>query len=218
MYSEAVHAPDRPTDNHREAGLVRSPSHETHTVVSEATLAHARESGKGHSVAPLSPSTPRLVVKRGQCTSGPTIAPPSTRSSKVYRRLKLRLGRTLRGLHCKRHLVSYRKLPLHQLFGVKNSLPGPQEFRASLQGPDCIDNNGQHNCSLFHQQGGRYEIRLSLCPPLETSVLVSPQRNDSEVSAHSRLFECNRRQAVQTQPSDQTELSISGAQDGPGHM
>ena len=128
----------------------RSPSHETHTVASKATLAHARESGKGHSVAPLSPSTPRLVVKQGQCTSRPTIA-PSTCSSKVYRRLKLRLGCTLRGLHCKRHLVSYRKSPLHQLSGVKSSLPGPLEFRASLQRPDCIDNNRQHNCSLLHQ-------------------------------------------------------------------
>ena len=62
-------------------------------------------------------------------------------------------------------------------FGVKSSLPGPQEFRASLQGPDCSDSNGQRNCGLLHQQGGWYEIRLSLCPPLETSVLVSPQRN-----------------------------------------
>ena len=109
---------------------------------SEATLAHARESGKGYSVAPHSPSTPRLVVKQEQCTSGPIIAPPSTWSSKVYRHLKLRL-----------FLVTYRKLPLHQLSGVKNSLPGPQEFQASLQGPDCIDSNGQHNCSLLHQQG-----------------------------------------------------------------
>ena len=134
---------------------------------------------------------------------------PSTRSSKVYRCPKLRLGCTLRGLHCKRYLVNCRKSPLHQLSGVKSSLPGPQEFRASLQGPDCIDSNGQNNCSLLHQQGGRYEIRLSLCPPLETSVRVSPQRNNSEVSAHSRSLECNSSQAVQTQPSDQTEWSLS---------
>ena len=171
-------------------------------MASEATLAHARESGKGHSVASLSPATPRLVVKREQCTLGPTVASPSTHSSKVYRRLKLRLGRTLRGLHCKRCLVNYRKSPLHQLSGVKSNLSGPQEFRTSLQGPDCIDSNGQHNCSLLHQQGGQYEIRLSLCPPLEIYVLVSPQRNSSEVLAHSRSLECNSRQAVQMQPSD----------------
>ena len=86
--------------------------------------------------------------------------------------------------------------------GVKGSLPGPQEFRASLQGPDCIDSNGQHDCGFLHQQGGRYEIRLSLSPPLETSVLVLPQRNSSEGSTHPRSLECNSRQAVQTQSSD----------------
>ena len=48
--------------------------------------------------------------------------------------------------------------------GVLNSLPGPQEFRSSLQGPDCTDSNGQHICSRLHQQGGWYEISLSLCP------------------------------------------------------
>ena len=49
----------------------------------------------------------------------------------------------------------------------------------------------------------------SLWALLLTYVLVSPQRNSSEVSAHSRLLECNSRQAVQTQPSDQTEWSLS---------
>ena len=51
---------------------------------------------------------------------------------------QLRLGRTHRRLHGKRCLVTYRKSPLH---------------RASLQGPDCTDSNGQQICSLLHQQG-----------------------------------------------------------------
>ena len=144
----------------------RSPSHEAHSVAFEAALAYPRKPVKGYSSPPLSPSTPRLVVKREQCTAGPTIAPPSTRSPNVYRRLKRRLGRTLRGLHCKRRLVRPRKSPPHQSFGIKSSLPGPQEFQVSLQGPDCPDSSGQHNCGLLHQQGGLYEIRLSLCPLL----------------------------------------------------
>ena len=92
--------------------------------------------------------------------------------------------------------------PPHQLPGVKSSFPGPLEFRVSLQRPDCSDSNGQHNCSLLHQQRGRYEIRLSLCPPLETPVLVSPQRHSSEGTTHSGSVECDGRQAAQTQPSD----------------
>ena len=118
---------------------------------------------------------------------------------------QLRLGRTHRGLHGKRCLVTYRKSPLH---------------RASLQGPDCTDSDGQHICSLLHHQGGRYDSD-SLCA-LETSVLVSPQRNSSEVSAHSRSLECNSRQASRcsqvTRQCPYLRFSTSGAQDGPGHM
>ena len=81
-----------------------------------------------------------------------------------------------------------------------------------MQGPDCSDSNGQHNCGLLHQQGGRYEIRLSLCPPLETSVSVSPQRNSSAGSAHSRSLECNSRQTVQTQSGDTDRVVSAGVQ------
>ena len=72
---------------------------------------------------------------------------------------KQRLGSTLKGLHCKRHVVRHKKSPSHQFSEVKGSLPGSQELQASLQGPDCVGSNGQHNCGILHQQGGRYEIR-----------------------------------------------------------
>ena len=159
---QTVHVSDRAADSNRETSLVRSPSYQAPSVAPEATLAHTRDSGKGHSSAPLSPSTPRLVVRREQCTLGPTVAPSSSRPSNVYGHLKQRLGRTFGGLHCKRRLVRSRKSPPHQRSGVESSLPGPQEFRASLQGPDCSDSNRQHNGGFLHQQGGRYEIRLSL--------------------------------------------------------
>ena len=71
-----------------------------------------------------------------------------------------------------------------------------------MQGTDCPDSNGQHNCSLLHQQGGWYEIRFSLCPTLETPVLVSSQKDSSGGETHPRSLECHSGQAVQTQSSD----------------
>ena len=44
--------------------------------------------------------------------------------------------------------------------------------RAFVLGSDHSGLHRQHNCGFLHQQGGRYEIRLSLCPPMETPVLV----------------------------------------------
>ena len=63
LHSQTVHVPDRSAYNNRETGVVRSPSHKTHTVASEATLACTREFGKDHFFAQVSTPTSRLVVK-----------------------------------------------------------------------------------------------------------------------------------------------------------
>ena len=59
--------------------------------------------------------------------------------------------------------------------------------------------------SYINKQGG-YEVRLSLCPPVETSVLVPPQRHNLEGKAHSRSLERDSGQTVQTQPSDSNRV------------
>ena len=161
LLSPSVHLSDRSHSN-REAGVVRSSSHEAHPVALEETLACSGESGKGHSSSPVSPSSPRLVVAQEQCAAGPTFATSSARSANIYRRLKRRLGRSLRRFHNKRRLVGARKSPAYKFPRAQSRFSGPQEFRASLQGPNCSDSNRQHNCGVLHQQGGRYEIRLSL--------------------------------------------------------
>ena len=66
-----------------------------------------------------------------------------------------------------------------------------------MLGPDHFDSHGQHNGCLIHQQGGGYEIRLTLCPPLETAFLVQSQTDSSKGQAHSGKAECDSRQIVQ---------------------
>ena len=99
LFSPTVHVPNRAPYCHRETGMGRPPSHETGSVAPETTLACAREPGKDYSNSSLSPSTPGLVVRREQCPQGATFAPPATHPTDIYRRLKRRLGRTLRGIH-----------------------------------------------------------------------------------------------------------------------
>ena len=48
----------------------------------------------------------------------------------------------------------------------------------------------------IHQQGRRYEVRLTLCPSLAAPMLVQPQSNSTEGQTHSRPSECNCRQIV----------------------
>ena len=202
LFSPTVYVPNRAPYCHRETGMGRPPSHETGSVASKTALACAREPGKDYSNSSLSPSTPGLVARREQCSQGATFAPPATRPTDIYRRLKRRLGRTLRGIHSKRRLVGTRKSPPYQFLGTQGSSSGSQEFRAAVQGTDCPHSNRQHNCGLLHQQGGRYEIRFSLCPTLEAPILVSSQEDSSAGQTHPRSLECHSGQAVPAQSSD----------------
>ena len=71
-----------------------------------------------------------------------------------------------------------------------------------MLGPDHFGGHRQHNGCLIHQQGGGYEIRLYLCPPLETAFLVHPQADSAMGQAHSGKIECDSGQTVQKQTSD----------------
>ena len=71
-----------------------------------------------------------------------------------------------------------------------------------MLGPAHPDMHGQHNSGLLHQQRGRYEIRLSLCPPLETPVMVQPETKCVTGQTHSGSPKCHCRQTVQTQTGD----------------
>ena len=133
LYSQAVHVFDRTLDSHRETSVVRSSSHETHSVASQETLARSRGFREGHSSTSLPSPPPGLVAGRGKCAQGSTLASVKSRPSAVYRRIKRRLGRSLRGLYSKRSLVRRRESPTYKLLGAKGGLPGPQEFRATLQ-------------------------------------------------------------------------------------
>ena len=175
LHRQTINVTHRSLDSNRETGVVRSPTHATNPMAPQEALAGTGDFGQGDSGPPYPPPSSGLVVGGKECTPRPTITSNASRSASFYRRIKRRLGRSLRGLHSKRRLVRTRKSPPYKLLGTKSSLPGSQEFRASLQGSDCPSSHRQHNCGLLHQQGRRYEIRLSLCPPVETSVVVPPQ-------------------------------------------
>ena len=193
----------------RETSLVRSPSHEAHSMAPEMPLACPGSPGEGNSCSCVSPSSLRLVAERKQGASGSTFTSSSARSASLYRCFKRRLGRSLRRLHCKRRLLRNRKKTPHKFFGAQSSIPGPQKLQASLQRPDCPDSHRQHNGGVLHQHGGRYEIRLSLCPPMETSILVPSQGNSPESKAHCGSLERDSGQAFERHNQViQTEWSL----------
>ena len=163
---------------------------------------HLKKNWQAYSGPSVTASSFRLVVRRGKCPNRSTLTPSSARSSTVYRRLKRRLGRSLRGLHCKRRLVSFRKSPSHKLSRTKGSPASSEAVRTSMQEQDCAGVNRQYDSCFVHKQARGYEVRLSLCSPLEASVLVPSQGHIPASQTHSGPFECDSRQTFQAQPGN----------------
>ena len=195
LYGQTVHVSDRPPHSDRETSLVRSPSHETHTEALEATLASSGDPRK-KKVIPVPISLhPHLDwwLDEGNVLRGQPLH-PLRHALQVFTDASNEGWGAHLGDSTARGVWSEPESCFHI-----NFLELKAVFRASLQGPDCSDCNRQHDCSFLHQQGGRYETRLSLCPPMETSVLVPSQGNSPEGKAHPGSLERDSGQIVQTQ-------------------
>ena len=172
VFGQTVHVPYRATNSHREAGSSRTAPHAPYAVASEEALACPGIIREDYSSSTVPSSTPEVVVEPRQCPKRPTFTPIATRSSTVYRCLKRRLGCSLRRLHSKRPLVHARKRLAYKLAGTQGCFTSPKTVRAVVLEPDHSGVFRQHDSGLLHKQGGRYEIRLSLCSPLEAADVV----------------------------------------------
>ena len=126
----------------------------------------------------------------------PTFTPNQTCSAALYRRIKRKLGRSLKRPHCKRLLVLARKQTAYQLLGTKGSSSCSQRVHRSLYRSNSTCGNRQHHSSFLHKQRRRHEIRPPVCPSLENPDLVFPAAGNPESPTHSRKAKCNSGQAI----------------------
>ena len=92
----AVHVLDRFVNSHRKTSSSRPTSHETHTVAPQKQLEDTGILREGHSNTQVSAPTFTMVADGRQCTPRSTITPNKTCSANLYRRIKRRVGRSLR--------------------------------------------------------------------------------------------------------------------------
>ena len=141
LSGQAVHVLDRPFDSHRKASSPRPATHEAHTVASQKQLEGTRISRKDYPSAKV-PAPSLTVVARGrQCASRPTVTPSKTCSANLYRRIKRRVGRSLKRVYRKRLLVGAGKQAAHKLSGTKSSVPSVKRVPTSL----CRQNSSGSN-------------------------------------------------------------------------
>ena len=207
--SQEIYVPDRPADSNGKTGSPGETPHETHPVAPKTTLESSRIPGKGDSGSKVPSPTPSMVDQGDKCLDRTAFAPFESSRANLYRRLKRRLGCSLRRLHSKRRLVSSRKSSSHKLPGTKSGLTGLEKVPALGIRQSSSSCHRQHHSCGIHQQGGRYEVRLTLCPSMATPVLVQSETGSSKDQAHSWSSECDCRQIVSSRPSHSDRMVTS---------
>ena len=201
-----IHVLDRITDCHRKAGTLGQVTYDTHTVASQEQLEVAGNAGEDHPHSKITPPTSRVVAGGKQCYHRSTLTPSSTCTADLYRRIKRRVGRSLKRTHGKGKLVTPRKQAVHKLSRVKGSSSGIKRIPSSLYKQGSSHCYRQHHCGSLHKQGRGNEIGPPVCPTLENDDLVYQKSSNSESPAHPRPSKRDSRQTIQTGPNHSNRM------------
>ena len=193
----AVHVFDRPTHSHRKTGSPRPTTHETHTVASQKQLEGTRISGEDYPSTEVPAPSSTMVATRRQRASRPTFTPRKTCAANLYRRIKRRVGRSLKRVHHKGFLVDTRKQVAHKPPRTESSFLSLERVPRSLCRKSSSSSNRQYYSSSLHKQGRRNEVGPTVCPTVENLDLVLPATSNSQSSTYSRPLKCDSRQTVQ---------------------
>ena len=117
-----INVPHRSSHSNRKASPLRATTHETHTVALEKQLEGPRVTGKGDPSPQIPPPPSKVVAGGKQCASRSTITPYKTCSANPYRRIKRRVGGSLRRAHCKGTVVPTREQVTHKPLGAESSI------------------------------------------------------------------------------------------------
>ena len=117
-------------------------------------------------------SSSGLVAESTKCSQRCRSPPPRTQRSSVYRRLKRRLGRSLKSRFYQRTVVRSRKIIAHKHFRTKGSVLGPKSLQASMPKSNSPGCHGQLNGSSLYQQTGRDSLSRDVRPSMEDHELV----------------------------------------------
>ena len=121
-----IHVPHRSThSNRKEVHLGRLHMR----PIQWQQLEGPRVTGKGDPGPQIPPPPSKVVAGGKQCASRSTITPSKTCSANLYRRIKRRVGRSLRRAHCKGTVVPTREQVTHKPLGAGSSFLALKEFQ-----------------------------------------------------------------------------------------
>ena len=147
-----------------------TPSHEALSVSSQGALEISSVAGQPPSLDRKHFCTPRLVAEPHKHDERCRPSSQRPQYPTLYRRLKRRLGRSLRSKFYKGSVVRPGQKPIHKRSRVEGGLPGPSK----LQGPEpnsaiC---NGQLNSGSLHKQTRRNSLSRDVRSPVDDHITL----------------------------------------------
>ena len=189
-------------------------SHEALSVSPQGALEISSTTGQPPSLDRSHLCTPRLVAE--PCKRDERLRPSSQRPQypTLYRRLKRRLGRSLRTKFYPRSVVSPGKRPSHKCPRIESYLSGPETLQRPVSGPNSASCDGQLNCGCLHKQTRGNTLSGDVCTPVENHDLVPSFSHHIESQAHCRVPECDGRPTFQVESGtvDRMVTTSTGAQ------
>ena len=141
-----------------------------------------------------------MVVRPSKCDTRRISPPQGTRKTDIYRRLKRRLGRSLRSKFYRRGLVSHREASSHQPIRTEGGSSGSTILPNRLQKQSSPYRPRQHLGGGLHQQTGRHKISRTLYSNVENPHLVSPKQCHTQRETRSGFTQCNSRRPLKEEP------------------
>ena len=169
-----------------ENGPGGTPSHEALSVSSQGALEISSVTGQPPSLDRIHCSPPRLVAKSLKCDERCRPSSQGPQYPTLYRRLKRRLGRSLRSKFYKGSVVRSGKKATHKCPRIEGGLPGPSRLQGPVPEPNSASCDGQLNSGSLHQQTRRNSLSRNVCSPVEDHDLVPSLPHNIESQAHSR--------------------------------
>ena len=175
-------------------------AYETFSVASQNSLEISDASGHTDPLESEDDMTRGMVVRPSKCATRRTSPPQGTRKTDIYRRLKCRLGRSLRSKFYRRALVSFRKAPSHQPIRNEGGSSGSAILQDRLQEQSSPYRLRQHLSGGLYQQTGWHKISRTLCPNVENSHLVSPKQCHTQSKTRTGLTQCDSGRPLKEEP------------------
>ena len=195
-----------------ENGPGGTPSHEALSVSPQGALEISSVVGHPPSLDRNHFSTPpRMVAKSHKRDE--RLRPSSQRPQypTLYRRLKRRLGCSLRANLCKSSVVRQGKKATHKCFKAEGGFSGPSKVQGPVSKPNSVSCHRQFNSGSLHKQTKRNPLSRDVRSPVKDHDLVPSLSDYSKSQTHSRVSECDGRPTVQLKPSSVNRMVTASA-------